>query len=215
MRGTPVANRIGQKYGMLTITGVAYPHGRTYVMACHCDCGVSCEAHLQGLVEGRTMHCGCRHYTARFPVEATAWRSMIARCTNPNIPNYKRYGARGITVCQRWIESFEAFYADMGPRPSDKHSLDRIDVNGNYEPANVRWATRKEQDQNTTRSRRLTVYGVTHVIAEWARICGISNQRMGTRFDSRSPEEAVLKYEAARKYIEAILDRRRKECQGK
>lgn len=73
---------------------------------------------------------------------------MIVRCTNPKDKRFSDYGKRGIMVCEKWRSSFENFFADIGYRPSNKHSLDRIDVNGNYEPNNVRWATRKEQQSN-------------------------------------------------------------------
>lgn len=77
----------------------------------------------------------------------SCWVSMKARCSNPNVPGYHRYGGRGITVCPQWL-TFQGFLADMGERPSPEHTLDRINNDGNYEPGNVRWATRKEQSRN-------------------------------------------------------------------
>jgi hypothetical protein len=85
--------------------------------------------------------------------EYFTWRNMRQRCGNAKLPEFKDYGGRGISVCQRWMGSFDAFFADVGERPSDAHTLDRIDPDGNYEPGNVRWATRTEQQRNKRTTR--------------------------------------------------------------
>lgn len=101
--------------------------------------------------------------------EYTAWAAMIQRCCNPNRFNYERYGGRGITVCQRWRDSFPAFLADVGRKPGPKYTLDRYpNQKGNYEPGNVRWATPKEQARNTRRNVLLTIKSVTKSLSEWA-----------------------------------------------
>jgi hypothetical protein len=88
--------------------------------------------------------------------EYNAWVSLNQRCKNPKNPRWKDYGGRGVTVCARWRDSFEAFLADMGPRPSSEHSIDRINNDGNYEPGNVRWATRAEQYANRRPASKVT-----------------------------------------------------------
>jgi hypothetical protein len=93
---------------------------------------------------------------------------MIQRCTNPNVPCHSNYGARGIAVCPRWRESFAAFLADMGRRPSSEHSIDRINNDGNYEPGNCRWATEDEQRRNRRVSHFITVDGESATLSEWA-----------------------------------------------
>jgi hypothetical protein len=106
---------------------------------------------------------------------------MRQRCQNPNDPAYAHYGGRGIRVDPRW-ESFEKFAADVGPAPSNRHSIDRYPNNdGNYEPGNVRWATAQEQALNTRSNHRLTRGGVTKTIVEWARDTGIKAQTIKTR----------------------------------
>ena len=97
---------------------------------------------------------------------------MLQRCGDPKVTEWKNYGGRGITVCERWRESFEAFLSDMGPRPSTKHSIDRIDNNGPYAPGNCRWATRVEQGANRRNNRNVVYQGETIPLAEWARRTG-------------------------------------------
>jgi hypothetical protein len=103
-------------------------------------------------------------YAGKISPEYNAWLAMRARCRHPGNPNFKNYGARGITVCERW-EIFENFFADMGSRPSPKHSLDRIDNDGNYEPSNCRWATPKEQ-MNNVRGRKLTLQQAAAILLD-------------------------------------------------
>lgn len=106
-------------------------------------------------------------YDTRSPLYR-AWTSMKQRCYNPNAAGYSAYGGRGITVCQRWLGSYEAFAADMGERPTNKHSLDRYNNDLGYTPGNCRWATPLEQRQNTQRAHWLAYDGDTQPLSVWA-----------------------------------------------
>lgn len=123
--------------------------------------------------------------------EYSAWRCMVARCTKPKHRAYASYGGRGIRVCQEWITSFQAFYASLGPRPSEAHSLDRIDNNKDYEPGNCRWATAVQQQRNTRQNLIIEYNGKSLCLAEWAEITGFSSSLLHSRFKSGwSPERA-------------------------
>lgn len=100
--------------------------------------------------------------------EHRSWRKMIDRCENPNSHNYSYYGGRGIRICKRWRKSFETFLLDLGNRPTNGYSLDRIDCNGDYRPGNVRWSNCIDQANNRRSSVRLTYKGATKTIADWA-----------------------------------------------
>jgi hypothetical protein len=108
------------------------------------------------------------------------WHNMRTRCT-PGWREFHNYGGRGISVCERWANSFEAFYEDMGPRPSENHSIDRIDNDGNYEPGNCRWATRKEQGRNTRFNVMIEYNGAIRCAAEWAEIFRLSTSNILSR----------------------------------
>lgn len=130
-------------------------------------------------------------------VEYRAWVHMRERCSNPNTQHFDRYGGRGISVCERW-DSFENFYADMGPRPQGM-SIERIDVNGNYCPENCKWATKVEQMSNTRRSRLFTFYGKTLTLSAWARISQVDKGVILCRLKKGMPErEAVWAQPTAR-----------------
>jgi len=119
---------------------------------------------------------------------------MIQRCHNQNDSRYSRYGGRGISVCERWRDSFEAFFKDMGRRPSPQHSIDRIDNEKGYSPENCRWASRKEQARNTRESRILTLGGKSMTIAEWAEVTGIPAHTIHSRLSrGQSVTDALTK----------------------
>lgn len=113
--------------------------------------------------------------------EKTAWHNAIKRCHDPNNKYFCRYGGRGIFVCDEWRKDFDRFFKDSGPRPSNQHSLDRIDNNDGYRPGNCRWATSTVQANNRRNSTHVTIGGVTRTVSEWARIAGISHDAFRDR----------------------------------
>jgi hypothetical protein len=123
--------------------------------------------------------------------EYRAWTSMIQRCEYEKCASYHRYGGRGIRVCQRWRESFDSFYADLGARPA-KHSLDRIDSNGHYEPGNCKWSTKAEQQRNCRSNVRITVGDRTMCASEWARESGLNRSTIMGRLRRGLPPEQVV-----------------------
>jgi hypothetical protein len=151
----------GQRFGRLVAldpTGNRLDWG--VMWRCRCDCGAEIEKFGDYLRCGDTTSCGCKgreglhrrtHGHSRFrkrTPEYTTWKSMRTRCGDPNCKSFKNYGGRGIRVCERWIDSFENFLADMGPRPPGKYSIERIDVNGHYCPENCIWLPMSEQVKN-------------------------------------------------------------------
>jgi hypothetical protein len=126
--------------------------------------------------------------------EHYAWTNMVQRCTNPNRQDFTSYGGRGISVCDKWRDSFEAFFADMGERPSPQHSIDRFPNNdGNYEPGNVRWATKHQQMQNTRATRLITFNGETMGLNAWAKKLGLNKESLRTRLNNWPLELAMTK----------------------
>lgn len=116
-----------------------------------------CQTHYQRYkVYGDPLKVRIPKHGYRYTPEYTSWRHMKLRCTNKNRPDYKLYGGRGITVCDEWFKSFLSFYGYIGKRPTPQHSLDRINGDGNYEPGNVRWATKTEQCRNSRVGRGTT-----------------------------------------------------------
>ena len=142
----------------------------------------------EGAIQRATKH---GHASRRRPSSAyRTWGHMLSRCRDSAVPEYRYYGGRGITVCERWLR-FENFLADMGEPPRGK-SIERIDVNGNYEPSNCRWATQREQCNNQRRNRRISAGGLTLTLVQWATATGIKRETIAHRLDKgMSPEMAL------------------------
>ena len=151
-RQTPV----GTVFGRFTVVGDTFRSGEDTVVPVRCECGTEKNVRRSHLEQGVIVSCGCyskdlnrtqpknlRHGMSGTPTH-NSWCSMRQRCLNPNELNYENYGGRGITVCERWLDSFENFLEDMGIKPEGK-TLERIDVNGNYEPSNCVWASHTDQ----------------------------------------------------------------------
>lgn len=166
-------NRIGQIFGKLTIVGQYRKNGLTYAN-CKCECGNKKDILMSNIVSGYTISCGCSKYIVHGYTGTRTYRiylHMKQRCYNKNKNGYKDYGARGIIVCDRWLgeNGFENFLEDMGECPGKNHSIERIDVNGNYCPENTRWATNIEQQNNKRDNHFIVFMKKTKTIAEWGR----------------------------------------------
>lgn len=182
----PAIESVGKRYGRLVVQAVIRSNGRA-MATCLCDCGVLKSCELSNLRLGKIVSCGCRRrelHAGMFTkhgeaapsnrsAEYRAWTAMKARCANPKVNGYARYGGRGVSVCERWLHSFDNFLEDVGRKPTPEHSLDRKNNDGNYEPGNCRWATRIEQANNGRRSRFLTLNGVTMTVSRWATSAGL------------------------------------------
>lgn len=201
------ADLTGTRFGKLI--AVCYA-GRTVqgraIWWCNCDCGGSKQVEATYLKSGKTQSCGCMGTEQRKlaasrqghalskaekPKERRAWNGMLRRCYDIKHPSFIRYGARGITVCAQWRDSFAAFYADMGDAP-EYGSLERIDNSKGYSPGNCRWATRKEQANNRRSNRLLTLDGVTLNVGQWAERLGWNKSTIANRLALGWPVERIL-----------------------
>lgn len=191
----------GKTFGAWTVLSRSHSDSHKAVhWLCRCACGTERTLLAQVLTHGESGSCGCRTAEAlsarsrthghasgrRLTSEYLAWIQLRYRCSDGNTdPNDRRnYRDRGIRVCARW-DSFETFLADVGPRPSSEHSIDRINNDGHYEPSNVRWATRYEQMANTRRTRRfITVDGDVICLRDVARNLAMSPHALRSRLIS-------------------------------
>ena len=172
----------GKLFGRLTVVQRSQNVGECVAWLCKCKCGNYHVVTGANLRQGNVKSCGClrieaayvkrlKHGMSNTPIHNT-WKQMKGRCYNTNDDAYDDYGGRGITVCDRWRNVFEAFDEDVSKLPhygEDGYTLDRIDVNGNYEPENVRWSDSETQANNRRNNRLLTYNGKTQTEAQWAK----------------------------------------------
>ncbi len=194
---------IGERYGHWTVVKeVGRSPDRHRLLLCLCDCGNFAKVQSNNLRTGASTQCkSCQGRLANYKHGAanngplySLWGAMIQRCVNPNRKSYRYYGGRGIKVCDRWRNSFEAFRSDLPPRPSKEFMLERTNNDRGYEPGNVKWATAKEQANNTRRNRRFTFNGQTLTLSEWAEIIGILPSALWQRLSKGQPLNVALKF---------------------
>jgi hypothetical protein len=194
----PARELVGRRFGDLTVlmrAPVPYGQPRKAFWRCRCACGAETIVPSDRLQRGNTKSCGCRrarvtraaklrhgHATvgATTP-EYITWCRIIARCENPKEPSFRDYGARGIRMREPYRSDYRTFFRDVGPRPSPKHSIDRINPLGDYEPGNIRWATRKQQANNTRVNRRITWQGRTQTLSQWNDELGFRSRLLNHR----------------------------------
>ena len=178
----------GQQFGRLRV--VRRSEGvRPLSYLCVCACGTekvvrSCNLNNE---YSPTRSCGCLQrdvmvkHGASWTLEYSIWRTMTYRCRAESSPMFKNYGGRGIKVCETWRHSFAQFIADMGPRPSRKHSIERRNNDGDYEPGNCYWALPDVQHKNTRQTNRIVFNGKTQCLSDWAKELGMSAKTLSAR----------------------------------
>lgn len=210
----PITLDVGQRFERLVVLACTGKHpqgGLGY--SCKCDCGVGKIIRAAYLNNGRIRSCGClkldafnamkkgriihgqavgrKYGMARPSSEYNTWASMIARCVNPNRPEYPRYGGRGIKVCDEWRFSFLTFLADMGPKPLGT-SLDRLDNEKGYFKGNCAWRSAIEQGNNRRITVRLSFKGETLTPRGWSERTGLSANVIRDRLRKKWPIEKIL-----------------------
>lgn len=211
---TKLMDLTGQRFGRLIVLHREGSFGPQAGWLCRCDCGKKKRMRGLSLRRGLARSCGCftteavaesnrrrtgekRPVHARPPCRSSlpaykSWESMLRRCYKPHVKGYGNYGGRGIRVCRRW-HIFENFVADMGPRPSLKHTLDRIDNNKDYSTENCRWATWDVQSSNKRITRRMTLNGETLCLKQWAERYNMKEGALRRRLDIwKMPLEQAL-----------------------
>lgn len=210
-------NLVGNTFGSWTVLeGAGKDKSNNIMWLCKCECGVQRAVYGSFLRTGRSTSCGCKqreltskkfttHGHSKGKIkssEYSTWEAMKQRCFNPNNNAYKNYGARGITVCDRWKDSFENFLSDMGKKPNNDLSIERIDNEKGYFPENCKWATKAEQSKNKRfyyryGTKQYTIMGATKTLREWCDHCRISVNTVRSRMvRGQTIEQALFLTEA-------------------
>ncbi len=192
---------IGTKFSTLTVISESFIENKKRRVYCKCICGKELKIRVSSLLDKTTKNCGClnkRNSTHNYAKhedrspEYTVWLNLRQRCSNPNNSEYHNYGGRGIKVCERW-DSFDNFLKDMGFRPTKNHSINRSNNNGDYEPDNCFWSTKKEQDSNKRNNNYIEYNGRKLTVTQWAEILTIKPVTLFSRLKSMSIEKAFTK----------------------
>ncbi len=188
---TDVIPMVGKQFGRLSVLNFHQSRNGRALWFCRCKCGTPRIVSGKDLRSGHTLSCGCYHRDkaregaaynlANHHAEYRTWQGMLNRCRNPNQENFKYYGGRGITVCERW-SSFENFLEDMGTKPSGA-TLDRRDNSVGYSKENCRWTTRRQQMRNTRTNKVIKCDGKSLTLSEWAEETGIKANTILCRLD--------------------------------
>ena len=195
-------NILNHRFGRLTVIEFRGMRRGESLWRCQCDCGgevTTTKSHLRG----NTRSCGCLQIENRIQKATThggrrkpeykVWAGIKSRCYCKTNSRYADYGGRGIKVCDRWLESFANFYADMGPRPSPQHELDRFpDNNGDYRPGNCRWTTSRQNNRNRRNNRQIAFDGKCLCVTEWAEVTGLTISAINHRLDDGWSPERIL-----------------------
>lgn len=203
-------DRTGMRYGKLIVIGWSHSqyrsprHGSYQFWFCKCDCGKSTVVLGNNLVKKNTTSCGCNSSRLTVGDRLTthgmsktqtykSWSAMKDRCYQKSHKEYQRYGARGITVCKRWRDSFEYFFKDMGERPPG-HSIDRININKGYSPSNCIWSTSEQQANNRRNNRIIKFESEVMTLARWAKKTGIKYGTLHSRLKMGWSVDRALGY---------------------
>jgi hypothetical protein len=181
----------GLTFTRITVLSHSHVINKRHYWNCQCSCGIKKKIRGSHLIARKILSCGCYAKDAASQAKKThgrsgtkiykTWTEIIARCTNPNSTIYDHYGGRGITMCDRWRYSFENFLLDMGEIPFIGAEIDRIDNNGNYDPSNCRWVTRKQNVNNRSNTLHIEHNGITRTLMEWSEVIGIKYKTLHRR----------------------------------